>query len=134
MITKSASGVWEISIPAPLPCSASEQLIGYARYKQSRVEVWASHLLTHTDVGLTIVPISDDPAIRAAMARALLWKLLSEMAVAVEAPGIGTVDMDLIDVPKKSKKGPTPVRLDTGSFDTNAEAPDYDVFDPQEDE
>lgn len=130
MITKSASGIWEISIPAPLPCSASEQLIGYARYKESRIEVWASHLLAHTDVGLTIVPISDDPAIRAAMARALLWRLMSDVVVAVEAPGIGVVDMDLIDVPKKGRKAPIPVRLDTGSFDT-AEAPDYDVFDPQ---
>lgn len=131
MITKSASGIWEISIPAPLPCSASEQLIGYARYTATRVEVWASHLLANTSAGLTILPISEDPAIRAAMARALLWRLLSEVLVAVEAPGIGAVDMDIIDVPKKRGNASVPVRLDTGSFDTAAEAPDYDVFDPQ---
>jgi len=114
MITRSAAGIWEISIPAPLPYSDSEQLIGYARYTEQRIEVRASHLESMTDRGHTVMPISEDPVIRAAMARALLWRMLSEIMTGVEGAGMPTPSKYL---PKgTAQKAEVAVRLDTSSF------------------
>jgi len=132
MITRSAAGIWEISIPAPLPYSDSEQLIGYARYTEQRIEVRASHLESMTDKGHTIMPISEDPTIRAAMARALLWRMLSEIMTGVEGVGMPTPSRYL---PKSSAQKPeVAVRLDTSSFSGGKEEEEEEDLSEEDDE
>ena len=88
MITRAANGIWEIIIPAPIPYSDSERLVGYARYMEGCIEVRASHMVAITDRGRIILPISEDRAIRANMARALLWHLMNEVLVATTETGL----------------------------------------------
>jgi len=128
MITKAASGVWEISIPAPLPCSASEQLIGYARYTAGRIEVRVSHLIGRTEHGMTILPVSEDQGIRDALARALVWRLLSDVITVGE---LAPLQPESPYRPSKAPGGGMAVPLNAGSFDggdLDDEAPDYSVF------
>lgn len=135
MITKAAAGVWEISIPAPLPCSASEQLIGYARYTAGSIEVRVSHLIGRTEHGVAILPVSEDQGIRDALARALVWRLLSDVITVGElAPLQPESPYRPTKVPGGGGGGGRTVPLNAGSFDggdLDGEAPDYSVFLPE---
>jgi hypothetical protein len=77
---------------------------------------------------MTLMPLSEDPAVRDALARALLWRLLSDVLVPMEPATL---------VPESSYSPPTAHRsravpLNTGSFgggdELSEEAPDYDAF------
>lgn len=92
MIARVANGIWEITIPAPLPYSDSEKLVGYARYLEGCIEVRSSHMIATTERGRVILPISEDKPIRAALGRALLWHLMSEVLVATTEVGLARSD------------------------------------------
>lgn len=118
MIARVANGIWEITIPAPLPYSDSEKLVGYARYLEGCIEVRSSHMIATTERGRVILPISEDKAVRANLGRALLWSLMSEVLVATTEVGLARSDY----IPPMADEGRDVISLAPAHFDDDGDS------------